>query len=263
MKRYQFIEIEDKEWCPGLIRDGLTDVLMFYWNYLVPLNRVVQLLKSPLKSMKTNKIVDLCSGGGGPWLRLSKVFQKNGIPVNIILTDLYPNKAAFSYVNKKSQGFINYYPEPVNAANVPKNLNGFRTIFGAFHHFPPESAKAILEDCIQKKQGIAIFEFTDRNIVSILCCLLSPASIWLFTPFIRPFKISRLFFTYIVPLIPLVTFFDGIVSCIRTYTAKELSELVANNKDYIWETGKKFIFPFPIPLTYYIFYPACFKQDNL
>jgi hypothetical protein len=36
------------------------------------------------------------------------------------------------------------------------------------------------------------------------------------TPWIRPFRWSRLLWTYVVPIIPAVLLFDGIVSCLRT-----------------------------------------------
>lgn len=44
-------------------------------------------------------------------------------------------------------------------------------------------------------------------------------------PFIRPFKISRLIWTYAVPLTPLLTPIDGTVSCLRTYSVDEPREL--------------------------------------
>ena len=48
---------------------------------------------------------------------------------------------------------------------MPDELGGFRTLFNAFHHFPPERARAILEDAVHKGQGIGVFEFTrpDEN----------------------------------------------------------------------------------------------------
>src|SRR5450759_4223616 len=36
------------------------------------------------------------------------------------------------------------------------------------------------------------------------------------TPWIRPFRWSRLLWTYLIPIIPLVFLFDGVVSCHRT-----------------------------------------------
>jgi hypothetical protein len=61
----------------------------------------------------------------------------------------------------------------------------------------------------------------------------------LFTPFIRPFRWSRLFWTYVIPLVPLMVWWDATVSCLRTYTPDELREMVAHLgvDDYTWDVG--------------------------
>jgi hypothetical protein len=79
----------------------------------------------------------------------------------------------------------------------------------------------------------------------------------LVTPFIRPFRWSRLFWTYLVPVVPLVSLFDGLVSCLRTYSIQELRELTedlgANN--YRWNVGE-LKGKGPIPITYLIGFPV-------
>ena len=60
---------------------------------------------------------------------------------------------------------------------------------------------------------------------------------WLLTPRMRPFRWSRLLFTYLVPLIPLVVLWDGIVSCFRTRTPEELLELTKSFPQYNWTAG--------------------------
>ena len=60
-------------------------------------------------------------------------------------------------------------------------------------------------------------------------------------PFIRPFRWSRLIWTYLIPLNPIVLFLDGIVSCLRAYSPLELSELTRelSASGYIWEIGEE------------------------
>jgi hypothetical protein len=54
------------------------------------------------------------------------------------------------------------------------------------------------------------------------------------------FKVSRLFFTYILPVISICIIWDGIISLSRLYHPAELLELskVRNNESYVWKTGK-------------------------
>jgi hypothetical protein len=140
----------------------------------------------------------------------------------------------------------------------PKELEGFRTLFSSFHHFEPEQARAILEDAVKDRRGIGIFEMTARSPLAVLCMVLAPITTLLFTPFIRPFRWSRLVWTYLVPVVPVLAMFDGIVSCLRTYSASELTELISGLQDcgYTWEIGEEKAALSAVPVTYLVGYPA-------
>jgi hypothetical protein len=88
--------------------------------------------------------------------------------------------------------------------------------------------------------------------------LLVPLMVLLVTPFIRPFRWSRLVWTYLIPVVPLVSLFDGLVSCLRTYSVQELRDLTeglgANN--YQWDIGELKSTVGPIPITYLIGVPV-------
>ena len=86
-------------------------------------------------------------------------------------------------------------------------------------------------------RGIA----TPRKPGVILSMLLVPLLVWLMTPFIRPFRLSRLIFTYLAPLMPFAAMFDGVVSCLRTYTPLEIEAMTATlqAQDYRWQTGEE------------------------
>ncbi len=77
------------------------------------------------------------------------------------------------------------------------------------------------------------------------------------TPFIRPLRVSRLLLTYLVPVVPLCTWWDGVVSCLRAYSPKELERLVASlpSNDYVWDIGRLPVPNAPTSLVYLIGYP--------
>jgi hypothetical protein len=58
-------------------------------------------------------------------------------------------------------------------------------------------------------------------------------------------------------LVPLVSLFDGLVSCLRTYSVQELRRTVEglDAKDYQWEIGELKSKAGPIPITYLIGVP--------
>ena len=179
------------------------------------------------------------------------------MPVRVRLTDLHPNVAAFDQLARETAGAVAGDPRSVPADAVPDDLTGFRTIFTAFHHFPPPVARRVLADAVARGQGIAVFESTTRNALCLFIMLLVPHVVWLVTPFIRPFRWSRLLLTYLLPVIPTVAFVDGVVSCLRTYTPDELRELaesVDGASGYVWTAGHAG--GGPIPMTYLLGLPV-------
>jgi hypothetical protein len=256
MRRIQFVEIEDQPWCPAVLRDAATDFLQFMIVATDTYLPAVPLLQSALERAGTRQVVDLCSGGGGPWSGLVARLDTAEAPVDVRLTDRYPNLEAFERANERTGGRLAYHSEPVDATALPPELAGFRTLFTAFHHFPAETARAILADAVRRGQGIGVFEATQRSAASIVATAFSPLLVLAVTPFIRPFRLSRLLFTYLIPLIPLLVLFDGIVSCLRTYTPRELRAMVGSidAPGYTWEIGEA-KGRAPVPVTYLLGMP--------
>lgn len=249
MGRIHLFEFEDQKWFPQKLRNYGTDFLQFLSNFAGIYKSIVPLLSEMLRSTGNNRIVDLGSGGGGGLLYINRQLQKSVPDLQILLTDYYPNLPALKYHALKA-GNINYITKPVDARLVPRDLNGLRTLFLLFHHFKPKEAQKILEDAIRANQPIAIFEGQERSIPSLLAMFFSPVSVLFTTPFIRPFSAGRLFFTYLIPLVPLFVWWDGIVSSLRTYSAKEMEKLLKDTRDaykYHWEMGKLSSGPAKIP----------------
>ena len=235
----------------------MTDFLRFLMETFAPYRNAAPLLARALSSAAETRILDLCSGGGGPWLDLVRRIPAVGGPApRVLLTDWFPNRAAFARLQVASGGAIAGDLEPVSATAVPSRLTGFRTLFTALHHFPPGEAQAILADAARARQGIAVFEVTRRSPLALLGILFFPLLVLLFTPFIRPFRWSRLFWTYLIPVVPLAVWFDGTVSCLRTYTPRELHDLVADLQEgYEWEVGTVRAAPLPSRVTYLLGVP--------
>jgi hypothetical protein len=257
LKRLHLIEIEDQPWCPAAVRDGGTDYLKFVLAKMQPYRSIAPRLASAIERTGATTIIDLCSGAGGPWPNLySHVSAELNHPVEICLTDRYPNITAWRRVSEDSGGKIRYISQLIDAGDVPVELTGFRTIFSGFHHFPPLEASRIIHDPVSKGQGIGIFEATERSVPPLLGMLFVPLIIALVTPAIRPFRWSRLFLTYLLPLIPFMGFWDGFVSCLRTYTVAELKEMAAHFAHYTWKIGQDRVKGSTVPVTYAIGFPS-------
>lgn len=240
MGRIHLFEFEDQKWFPDFLRNYMTDFLQYLSNKAKIYKPIVPIIKKGLNKSGTNQIIDLGSGGGGGLIWLNSELKKDIPELKIVLTDYYPNISAFRLTKKKSNNF-EFMDKPIDARNVPTELKGLRTQFLSLHHFKPTDAKQILQNSIDSNSAIAIFEVQERSLPSIIAMLFSPLSVLLTTPFIRPFKIGRIIFTYLIPIVPLFVLWDGIVSSLRTYSVKEMKELVKNlnkTEKYDWEINK-------------------------
>lgn len=241
MQRLQLVELHDLPWFPAQWRDALTDFMAFYSELFRPYSEVLPLLAEALRSAGSRRLVDLCSGGGTSVLALKPALDAAlAEPVRVTLTDKYPNLEAFAAAARRFGGAVDFVAEPVDASAVPPGLDGFRTLVGSFHHFPPDVARGILEDAVRKRRGLAVLELTERRpLLWLLPLLVTPLLVWCLTPFIRPLTLRRLLWTYVVPVVPLVTVVDGFVSVLRSYTPGELLALAAGlDEGYCWKAGR-------------------------
>lgn len=239
MKRIQLFEFGDQNWFPLFLKHYDTDFLAFLSQATKMYVSILPLLEKSLHSNRTTNIIDLCSGSGGNWRWLSKALQKNHPKLKVTLTDYFPNKTAFTSLQKETNNLY-FYPQAVDARKVPQELEGLRTLFLSFHHFTAKEAQEILQNAIDTNSGIAIFEAQERSLPSLLAMLFSPLTLFVVTPFIRPFELRRLLFTYLIPILPLVVLWDVIVSALRTYSVPEMRALVeglTNREKLDWEIG--------------------------
>lgn len=256
MARVHVFEFEDQPWFPGLIREYMTDFLshMGGWSKR-PYAPFTERLAEVMRRTGDERIVDLCSGGGGPALQIAEAVSAKLLrPVALVLTDLYPSPARFAGVSQRYPGSVQFEGRPVDATAVPADLHGFRLICNGFHHLEPAQARACLLDALRQRRGVAIVELTQRSLLSMLQICFGISALFAVTPFIRPFRWSRLLLTYALPIVPVCTLWDGLVSCLRVYAPGELRALVASlpANDYSWDVGRIPIPGLPSQLTYLI-----------
>jgi hypothetical protein len=233
LRRIHFFEILDQAWCPKAVREGTTDALEAIISSSDIYRSVREPMMSAIRISGATRVVDLCSGGGGPWL--SKPWSSEPHGPRVALTDKFPSEVLAARVGQNKR--IYSVDSPVDATDVPEELSGFRTIFSSFHHFPDSIASKILSDAVCRGDGFASAEATSRSGRAMATIFLLPLYVWLLTPYMRPFRWSRLLLTYLIPAIPFVILWDGLVSCLRTRTPEELLALTRPFPQYEWTAG--------------------------
>ncbi len=78
------------------------------------------------------------------------------------------------------------------------------------------------------------------------------------TPFIKPRTWTRFFWTYVIPIVPLTTCWDGVVSLLRVYSPQALRVLTMSIPcgDYVWEIGQALTGTPLFVFTYLVGYPV-------
>lgn len=257
LRRLHLFEIHEQAWLPDSLRDAVTDILQWILNLTKTYAAVEPRLRAALKRSRASRVVDLCSGAGGPWLWMQERLASQKTPVDVWLTDKHPNETALRTIQKRTRCGLRYCRSPVEATRIPSDLQGFRTLFTAFHHFPPKEARALVQQAVEHREGIAIFEVPRRSTMTVVGCFLFPFGAFLAVPLMRPFRWSRLFWTYLIPLAPLILCFDGLVSCLRAYSLIELSEIAQSHAEqgYQWEFGEEQRSKFSFKVTFLVGFP--------
>ncbi len=240
MKRKHLFEFEDQAWFPTVFRNLMTD----YLGHVVALfdmhKPVVPLLSRLIESTGNTRIIDLASGGGGPWVKLAPALQSQHQQLEVVMTDRYPNLRALERVRAENPDIFEVRKESVDARDVPEELNGIRTQFLSLHHFQEHDASRIFENAIKGNHPIAVFEFQQRTLSNAVQFALSPIFVLILTLMIRPITLSRILFTYLIPIVPIAIGWDGVVSVLRTYTPEELDSIVRSidgSDAYQWSFG--------------------------
>lgn len=257
--RLHLFEIEDSPLLPSLIRDMMTEYLTWVMDFTGPYDPAAPRIAALLRAAGTTRVVDLASGGAGPWPRLLPlVTAALGVAPDVTLTDLHPNLGAFARAERSSHGAIRGHTAPVNAAAVPSSLPGLRTMFTGLHHLSPDQVRALMRDAAGQQQPLVAFELTRRTVPGVLLMLASLLLVLVSAPFIQPFRLERLVLTWLIPVLPVFIVWDGVVSALRTYTPEELRAFAADvaSGGYAWEVGEARSASTPMPVTYLVGCPS-------
>lgn len=250
MRRLHLFELEDYSWFPKAVRDGGTDLLDLMFARMGFYRALVPTLAALVEATAERRLVDLCSGGGGGALAMRALLDEQGRHgLELHLTDRFPNAAASARVRALEDAAVRWHAEPVDAFHVPPALTGIRTMYSALHHFRPADVQRLIQAAVDDGVPLAFFDVAApaplRKLPLLLVPLLAVPNMVLLVlvslvlmPFVRPLRASRLWLTYLVPAIPMLFAWDGMVSALRAYTPEELLALARatrGSEGYHWE----------------------------
>ncbi len=216
--RLSLFEFEDQPWFPDVLRDYQTGFI----GFTAGLGKLYDTLKTMPLLTEVRQVTDLASGAGTPAIEVTEQMRKNG--GTLLLTDKFPNKT-FAAAAEIHPG-VSYAASPTDVMKHCLPAGELYTMFNAFHHFTFREKADILRKISARGGKVLITEPLQPNVTTFLkvavATLIGP---FLLTPFIRPLTLSRVFFTYLLPVGVFVTFWDGMASVFRAVSKREYLRL--------------------------------------
>lgn len=256
MRRFQLIELHEQSWYPSAWRELFQLSLGRMVSLMKPYDVVIDELRGLLERTRPEAILDLCSGSGevtlSVWDRVSFLLGDEGRP-RLVLSDLYPNLARRDEIKERYGEVVDYFPEPVNVLDPPAEVPRVRLMIESLHHFRPTEVNAILRAAERNADAFIALENTERSWKNILLMILSfPMAIFTTAFLVRPMRLRNVIWGLLIPVVSLTAVFDGVVSCLRTYSAAELEVLArsAGSADFEWKSATVPVPGSPVRVTY-------------
>ncbi len=211
-------ELEDYNWFPQLFRHfqaAYIGSIIKWTKFYQPLVPVVQQL---LNENKIDKIQDLCSGSGMPAVFMQQQMSGHN---KTILSDKFPEQ---SFANTENVIYLN---TETDVLLLQPERNTCYTMYNSFHHFTDSEQEQVLKNLQAANAPFVIAEILEPDFFTMIKIIFTTTLIQLLTaPFVKPFSLLRLLFTYIIPVNIFTVTYDGIISVLKSKSVQQYQNLV-------------------------------------
>lgn len=234
LPRVQAFEFNDQTWLPSVLRDSFNDSLGFVHRLFQPHARAVEPIAAWAAEARVDTVLDLASAGGEHLVTLLNSARQLGqrLP-KFVLSDLSPVPETWQALQDRfGADAVGAVDTPVSFFSLPDGLPRYWSIFTAVHHLRPEQVKQLLFEFSRRGDGLCIAEIFQRRWFDLLLTVFE-LPVNFIVPFLaRKPTLLKLVLGTSVPIVPLMTCFDGVVSVLRTHHAKEIVDLLpAESRD--------------------------------
>ena len=206
-------ELEDYTWFPATLRRWQMEFIgnMAVWTKLY--QPLVPVLEQLIHENNATSLQDTCSGSGLPAIALRNSIS-NKIP--LLLTDKYP------FTLFRQNYLVDYAGMATDIVKLQPVKDKVYTMFNSFHHFTGEQQKEIFRKFSDNKVPFLFAEILEPSLwVGVKIFFITTIGQLITAPFVQPFSLLRLFFTYIIPINIFTVAYDGIISVIKSKTCKQ------------------------------------------
>jgi hypothetical protein len=204
-------QVTSQPWCPAGLVALIHEFLVWFVGVVGAARPFVPLVDEAMARAGSRRLVDLRTGAG------------SGAEV---LRPLLPDDVAV-------------VPTAAGGASDPGE--GARILVNGLHRLDADEAMALVARAFAERRVLLVVEGNDDSRWQAVGMLVfAPLSAVLTAPFVRPFRVARLVFTWLVPILPALIAYDGIAALYRLYNPGDLDRIFARagGDGYRWRTGK-------------------------
>lgn len=228
-KRRHLFEFGDQPWNCGWFREIYNDALNMGQKAGGHYRRMAPYFARWAASARAETILDLASGGAAPLVAmLEGAAQANLSMPRIICSDLFPDTVRLKGLRDRyGADKFDFITTPVSALDSHPELPPARSICTALHHFPAEMAARIIKTAVHEGSGLFVLEPFQRNTRHFMMMLLTGPWIYMVAPFFAEhFSFRKLLFCTLFPIVPLMIWWDGLISVLRMHTPEEIEQMI-------------------------------------
>ncbi|RXR29429.1 hypothetical protein EQG68_13160 [Flavobacterium piscinae] len=211
MKRKQITQIINVRWFPKFLKTLVAEFLSWFVLKVNATKPFIPVIEDILNKTYNKRIINI-EFGIGAGIETVKPFLNDGVKVDSI---------AISNFNTSEKGvylFVN-----------------------SFHQLNASEAKKILQNIEESGNPVVVVEGNNDSLWQIVgMTVFVPLTVLLTAFFVKPFRISRIIFTYLIPILPIVIVIDGCIALLKLYNPTDLLALTSSleNNNYEWKAGK-------------------------
>lgn len=209
MKRKHITQISNTTWFPAILRTCMHEFMTWFVGKVHAAKPFMPIIDEGLQYANRIVAVNMEVGAGFETL----------IPL------IDPN------IERTSTGMRNFRADQ----------DGLYVLVNSFHQLKPDQARNFLSSVAKRRQPVAVLEGNNDSLWQVFgMTVIVPLTVLLTAPFVKPFRLTRIIFTYLIPILPIVTLLDGFFALFMLYAPQDLDELTQSieSKDYQWRSGK-------------------------
>lgn len=239
----------------------LPKIPKFYHNFLRTLmSRLYELFKihqlwiphilAFCKENESTVIMDPCAGSGKVNQLIESEIQKD-VNIQFILSDIMTDRAPMfaDHINGLRNKRLQYISHSIDFLKSQNEYKQPKMFINSFHHFTNDQVIEILKASSQNSSNLLILEYCRKTFMSFISMILGPFIAMILFPIVvkKNDLIETFIFMYLIPIIPMMLLWDGVISSLRTYDKDDIENLLKragiDNYEITYSSGRSLLYP--------------------